>query len=173
MTSEDSIRQRLAEVVAATEGAATAIEPPSYWEGDKAGKRRVLDDLRSGRLAWRRAHLDALAGLKALHRGEGGLAEAFMREAEGHYVSAQMNRPQKKGKAALTTSAKRRGRKRTTEERNRKLAEAVAMQEARGLVGSAALAAAYRADPALKAEFKGLLRPAVSKALRDGKKKRN
>jgi len=171
VTSEDSICSRLRRVVAETEGA--TIEPPVYWEGDTAGKRRVLDDLRSGRLAFRRARQDAIAGLNALDRGEVELARAFMREAEGHLISAQLNRPQKKRKAALTMSAKRRGRKRTTEERNRRLAEAVAAQEARGLVGSMARAAAFRADPALHTEFKGLLRPAVSKALREGKKKRN
>src|SRR4051812_26652997 len=113
----DYIRERLVTIKAATQGA-DAIEAPGYWVGDKAGERRVLDDLKSGRLAWRKAHHLAQLGLEALDRGDRELAELARRQAESLAAGAEEARPKKKNRAALTTSAKRRGRPPHTQDRN-------------------------------------------------------
>jgi hypothetical protein len=174
--SQSYIRERLVTIEAATAPpkGEKGIEPPAFFVGDKAGARRVADDHASGRLAWRKAHQFAKIGLKALERGEVELATAAWRQAESMAAAAEARRSRKKPRAALITSAKLRGRKKETEERNKRLSDAVAAQEALGLTGSAAVAAAKRADPTLSAEIKGLGRAAIRKSLREARKtKRN
>ena len=165
----DVIRARLEAIAASTEGY-KAVEPPGYFDGDRAGKRRVLDDLRAGRLAGRAAHRTAQLGLESLDGGDTGFALTCLREAQGLAAEAERLRPIKKRRSTPIASAKRRGRKKETEERNRKLAAAVAEQEARGLKGAAAYIAAINKDPDLAAAFKGIQKPAIRKALREARK---
>ena len=165
----DVIRARLEAIAAATEGY-RAVQPPGYFDRDRAGKRRVLDDLHSGRLAGRAAHRRAQLGLKSLDGGNTELAMACLGEAQGLAAEAERLRPIKRRRSTPIASAKRRGRKKETEERNRKLAAAVAEQKALGLKGAAAYTAAINKDPDLAAAFKGIQKPAIRKALREARK---
>jgi hypothetical protein len=130
----------------------------------------VLDDQRSGRLAWRKAHQSAQIGLEALDRDDVELATLALRQATALAAAAEEVRPKKKSRATLTTSAKRRGRKKENEERNRRLVAAVEAQEAQGLTGKPAYDAAIKSDPELAVAFKGMLGAGIRKILREAKK---
>ena len=88
MSRYDGLRSRLTRLAAKT-ASAEGLGPPSWWVGDRAGKRQVLDDAASGRLSWRAAHKAALDGLEALlSNGDRDLAETYAWAATDHYVGA-------------------------------------------------------------------------------------
>ena len=162
------LRERLAQVRAKTEGAA-GIEPPGYWEGDRAGERRVLDDGRAGRLEFLAARANAEHGLEALEQGDLELATACWRQAETLYTAALEAAIPPKNRAALAKGAGQRGRRPSTKARNQRLAEAVDRQIENGLKPKAARAAALKADATLAEAFAGCADSALEKAYREGK----
>ena len=139
----------------ATAGATDASA--GWWEAedgttDAADRRRVLDDLRFGRLHWRQAREHAQRALAALDAGDLALAEVGLREAKGLAACALEARMQPKDYAELNGAAAPRGRA-ALAGRDRRFAAAVAAQEAAGIFGKAARNAALRDDPSLAAEF--------------------
>jgi hypothetical protein len=165
------LRREIEAVLRATAGATDA--PAGWWEGeegatDAADRRRVLDDLRFGRLHWRQAREHAQRALAALDAGDLALAEVGLREAKGLAACALEARMQPKDYADLNGAAGTRGAKERTADRNRQIDEAVTGAEARGLRGSAAYAAAQRAHPELKGMTVAAMRKARGRARKPG-----
>lgn len=131
---------------------AESYDPPGYWDGDTAGRRRVSDDARSGRLHFYEAWRKAGAGLDYLADGKRELASLSWEAARDCYTAALeiLARPQLE---KLMASAKRRGSPELAE-RNARLLEAFETAERQGLRGKEARNAAVKSDPGLKTAFK-------------------
>ena len=161
----DYLRERLNRLIAATPEVDVTV---GAFVGDKAGERRVADNLAAGRIHFRTARRRALFGLETLEKGDIEFAELLLRDAEGlraAAIEAQLSHSQF---AALMQDAKPRG-KAAKAERDRQLAAAVAGKERLGLKGKAARLAALAADPELQAAFAGLGDPAIRAAINRGK----
>ena len=169
MMGEDELRRRLTRMLEITAGA-TNVVPATYWVGDKAGERRVMDDLKFGRLNWRSANRTAAYALNMLNAGDLDEAQEIWVIANDYYVSALESRITPDDLEDLSTSAKNRGRQSVTAERNTRLADAVERQASFGIRGPAGRAAAIKSDPELKAAFAGLTDEAIRKALRSSRK---
>ena len=138
-----------------------------------ADEQRLQDDQHSGRILFRAARQNGRYGLAALEADDKHMATIFMREGHGCLRDALLKHAGAAGLADLATSAKPRGRKAGSgspdiDERNRRLAAAVAAQEARGLKGAAAFAAALQADRELSEECRDLDPKALAVAARRG-----
>jgi hypothetical protein len=108
----DQLRRRLTDLRDKT-ASAEALPAPAWWVGDRAGKRRVLDDWKAGRVSWQAAHESAKDGLAALQNGNRKIAEICMWNANDLYVASlelwlEKVRPSDMPK--LTAPAGRRGR---------------------------------------------------------------
>lgn len=161
----DYLRDRLERLIAATPEIDVTV---GAWVGDKAGERRVADNLAAGRIHFRSARRRAILGLEALANGDAEFAELLLRDAEGlraAAIEAQLNTAQFE---SLLQDAKPRG-KTANAERDRQLASAVAEQERLGLRGKAARLAALAANPHLQAAFARLGDPAIRAAINRGK----
>jgi hypothetical protein len=66
---EESLRREIAVILAKTSAAKT-LPVGGFWVGDKAGERRVFDDLASGRLTFRSARDLAEDALRSLDGGD-------------------------------------------------------------------------------------------------------
>ena len=105
----DEIRRRLTTIIAKTKGAEN-VEVPAWWGDERADEQRVMDDLRSGRLAWRDAQRTARWGLEALVGGETERAEEYLSIATDWYIKALESRIEPSDLDFLSRSARRRGR---------------------------------------------------------------
>ena len=84
---------------------------PGYWVGDVADERRVKDDIKAGRLAWRSRASDRPEwGYKALPTGNLALAKELLVDRDGLVHRALESRIEPKDMAFLSNSAQRRGR---------------------------------------------------------------
>lgn len=173
MTDDPLLRREIVSIMEMTADASDA--PAGWWEGEAgavvaADRRRVLDDLRAGRLHWREARDHAERALAALDAGDLALAEIGLRSAKALVAIALARQVGATGIAVLNGAASSRGRS-ALASRDRRFADAVAAQEAKGVFGKAARAAALRADPALAAEFDpGIGDAALRAALRRAEK---
>lgn len=159
------LRDRLERLIEATPEIDITV---GAWVGDKAGERRVADNLAAGRIHFRSARRRAKLGLEVLTAGDLKFAELLLRDAEGlraAAIEAQLNTAQF---AALLQDAKPRG-KVSNADRDRRLAAAVAEQERGGLKGKAARLAALAANPDLQAAFAGMGDAAIRAAINRGK----
>ena len=142
---------------------------PSDATRKTADEQRLEDNLRSGRILFRAARQNGRYGLAALEAGDKHMATIFMREGHGCLQDALLKHAGAAGIADLATSAKPRGRKAGSgSPRDRRLAAAVAAQEARGLKGAAAFTAALLADRELSEECRDLGPKALAVAARRG-----
>ena len=164
----DSIRDRLTRIAVFT-AASSGVNALGYWLGDVAEERRIEDDLGSGRADWKGAHRAAKLGVESLDAGNLKAAEEFAWIAVEYLLAALNSRIEPADLKFLSNSAARRGRPSATSDRNRRLAEAVATQEASGLRGKAAWQAAFAADRSLEDAFCGLGPEAIAKAIQRGK----
>lgn len=160
------LRDRLAQLIAATPETDVTV---GFWVGDKAGERRVSDNIRSGRVHWRAARHSALNGIEALDRGDLEGAELLLRNAEGLRAAAIEAQVTQSQFEALLRDAKPRAGKGNERDRDERLADAVEAQISKGLKGPAAREAAIRADPVLQAAFAGKGKEAIAAALRRGR----
>jgi len=167
--NRDSMRRRLEEIAAATVSAQN-VKPAGWWIGDNAGERRVKDDMKAGRLAWNTAHRDAKSGLLALDANDLEMAEVYLWSATDFLLSALWSRIEPADIEFLSNSAKPRGRRKKSEDRNARIADAVAGQEAAGLRGRAAIKAALRSDPQLKEALGAAPLGTIQRAIRRGKR---
>jgi hypothetical protein len=109
VTTEAALRAQLTKLLHVTAGAA-GLMPAAAWRGDKAGERRVRDDLASGRVSFRNAHQSAQRGLAALDRDELDLARAALDNGLWLLIDALMTRVRPEDRKTLGRPAKRRGR---------------------------------------------------------------
>jgi hypothetical protein len=105
----DRLHRRLTRLADATASAAK-LRPASWWVGDVAGQRRVLDDMAAGRLNWSSANKMARLGLKALAEGDLEMAEICAWSATDHYIAALEARIRPDDMNELGRINKRRGR---------------------------------------------------------------
>lgn len=103
------LKRRLERIVAKTTGA-ERVEVAAWWGNGNADERRVMDDLRSGRLAWHKAHEDAKEGLKAVEVGDLETAELRLWAATDLYTEALESRIEPGDTEFLSRSAGKRGR---------------------------------------------------------------
>jgi hypothetical protein len=107
-----ALTRRLETLLIKTDAVAPLIET-GWWEGDAAGKRKVMDDLKAGRLFLKAANRCAEGGLRALAEGQLDLAETYAWEAYDQYIGAleaQVRRMKAGDGRSLHKPAKRRGR---------------------------------------------------------------
>jgi hypothetical protein len=88
----DWLRRRL-ERYRDTTAAASSYEPSGYWIGpngetDAPDVSRNRNDLRSGRLWWKTAHENAVAGIKALDQGNVEMATLYAWQASDLIIAA-------------------------------------------------------------------------------------
>jgi len=164
--NEGCLRRKLQQIIEATPAA--GVKGGGFWVGDKAEERRVLDDVRAGRLSWWSALQHARRGLDALDLGNEELASAFLEEAQRLRAAAIEARMKPADYADLGSSARPRGQQPRTAGRDARLAAAVAA--AAPLVGKSARLAALAADPELAEAFKGMGDAAIRAAVRRGEK---
>jgi hypothetical protein len=108
----NQLRRRLTRLRDST-ASAEELPAPGWWVGDKAGERRVLDDLMAGRVSWQAANENAREGLVALKKGNREIAELCLWAATDHYVAAlelRLKKIRPSDMPKLTAPAKRRGR---------------------------------------------------------------
>ncbi len=111
---EEQLKRRLSRIVARTEGAQN-VAVPGWWGLGNADERRVMDDQRTGRLAWRAARRRAMIGLDAVRAGELEKAEVYLWCALDSYVEALESRIEPRDLEFLSNSARPRGRKKSAE----------------------------------------------------------
>lgn len=111
MDEEASVRRQLTAILRKTASAAD-LPGGSFWVGEVAGERRVLDDLRAGRLAWRSAHQSAQDGLDALDGGDLEMASAHLTSALWLYIDVLEKRVRKQDMQLVHRPAGNRGRPR-------------------------------------------------------------
>lgn len=85
--NEDVARIRLKHIADRTANA-DGFEPAAWWDGDRAGERRAIDDLKAGKLHWQSARCIALLGLEKLEEGDIESATEFACIASGFYIEA-------------------------------------------------------------------------------------
>jgi hypothetical protein len=110
MIGEDAVRYRLTSLKMKMEGA-KKLGYAGFWVGDRAGERKVLDDLATGRLEWRSGYNAAVRGLESLDNGDAVGALAFAWIATGYYISAIERRIRPEELAELSRTSQRRGRR--------------------------------------------------------------
>ena len=171
MLDPEFIGSQLDIIVRLTKGA-EALEPPGGFFGNSVAKeRRVLDDIKSGRIAWMKARHEALLGLMDLRtRRDSEAAQDRLCRAQAHVMFAWSGFIKERDMDTLVTSAALRGRHRS--ELNQRVVEAVRQQEERGLKGKAARVAALKSDPALAAECRegGLTDRTIARAVQRARK---
>lgn len=160
------IERELRGIVSQTEGLSIT---DGYWLGDEAAKRQVADNFRAGRLQLQAARRNALNGLDAIKRGDLEYADLARREAKSLLLAAFASRLKPSQIEDLMRDASPRGRRRSNDERDKRLAEEVTKQEAAGLIGPHARQAAIKADAILKEAFRGMGDAAIRAAVRRGK----
>lgn len=109
---KDEMRRRLEAIVRKT-GGAINLTDVGWWDGDAAGKRRALDELKAGRLAWATAQRHAVSGIAKLDEGDLGAAELYTWSANDLYIDAleaQLSKVRPRARDALNRPAGRRGR---------------------------------------------------------------
>jgi hypothetical protein len=119
MLDEASLRRQLTAIEHKTETAESLTGIGGWWESaedggpiDVAGKRRALDDLAKGRLAWLTAHESAKRGLAALDEGDIELAAACLTNGLWLYIEVLEKRARPSERKKLGKAAGRRGRPR-------------------------------------------------------------
>jgi hypothetical protein len=109
MISADGLRQLLEMFLKKTKGGAS-IAPPAYWGESNADERRVLDDLKSGRVSLRQAYMETKRGLEHLDQGDLESARTRYELAKSFYITALESLVRPSDLANLGRSAARRGR---------------------------------------------------------------
>lgn len=178
MTDLDLLRRRLQLLYDST-ATGDEVEVPGGWIDDDPKSRRVRksdvfdglprqvrDDGLSGRVSWRGARQKARFGLQALDRGEAEMAEIWLWEGMSLRMAALESQMRPEQWADLGTSAKRRGPRARNADQDSLIAEAMAVQGARGLTGKAALRAALAENPDLAAMCRDRTDDAILAALR-------
>jgi hypothetical protein len=110
MTEPDLLRRRFANLIKKTESGAK-LPPASWWVGDKAGERRVHDDIAAGRVFWKSAYDTAVQGIKVLDKGLLEEAGVLAWMATDFYISALENRVRPEELNMLSRPSQRRGRR--------------------------------------------------------------
>jgi hypothetical protein len=106
------LKERLMLLLQKTTGAERLRWRSGYWVGDKAGERRVLDDMAAGRLHWSSANNMARRGLEALGDGDIEMAELCAWTATDHYLAALEVRVRPSDMKVLNRPSQLRGRPR-------------------------------------------------------------
>ena len=196
MMEEGYLRERLERIIKATKDAkatsgwwvkprVTHLMPPWVWgthekrKNEKRGKTvereystaekdRVFDNLRAGSIHFAQAGVTASHGMEALDRGDHEYAELALRSAESLLATAMAMQLEPDDVKSLSGNAKRRGRRSTTADRNRRLAEAVAALKHEGHSEQAAIKIAIEGDAGLKMAFRNMSPSGIYKALQKG-----
>jgi hypothetical protein len=171
MIDPDWIEHCLKEIVASTPGERIS---GGFWVGDVAAERRASDNLRSGRIYWHQSRESALRGLDALKRGDMDYAELAWRSALALRAAANEAQLKPSQFALLQRDAGARGRTadQTRRTRDELLAAEVDKQEAKGLKGHHARAAAIAANPELSRAFREISPAGIRAALKKGRLKK-
>lgn len=164
----DTLPRFIQRLIAKTQN---SVPAPGWWIGDQAAERRTYDNLGSGAVYARSAHQFARDALEAFDKGEFEKAEADYEMAKDYWIAALEQQVTPSGLDKLSTGRGLRGRPATKDDRNLRLAVAVAEQEQLGLRGAVARQAAFNAHPTLKKEFASMSDDGVRKAVERGRKR--
>ncbi|WMS43445.1 hypothetical protein RDV64_03305 [Acuticoccus sp. MNP-M23] len=118
MMDAEETERRLKRLLVRTQGADN-VKGPAWWGEGNADERRALDDLHTGRLAWREARRTAKRGLEELTVGKVELAADLWFIANDFYIDALESRIEPKDVVFLSSSAKRRGRRKAADRKER------------------------------------------------------
>jgi hypothetical protein len=164
---QDFLRSELEKILEITKGA-EGSPVPSWWVGERAGEAMLVDDLNSGRRAWRWARADAKRGIKCLDNDDNEMAEIYLRTAQSLLLEAFASQMKPSNYKDLNKTIKKRGNKDKPE--ICKLAyEEFKKQEERGLIGPKARKAAKKANPLLSETYQNKTDRAFRDAINSGK----
>jgi len=144
------------------------VASPNGFLGNKAKEQRDAHNARSGAMSMHFAHKLANDGLYFLDQDQPSVAEAAFEEAKIHYAAAYERHARMEDHEALRRGAGAPGPN-AKEQRDMKLARAVAPYEDITETLRDAIRLALKAEPELAKEFKGKKIDAKRRSLRQGR----